>query len=85
MAFTVYVLFSESFNKIYIGYTSDLVQRLLSHNFLSKKGYTIRYRPWIVIHTESFDDKTHAMKRERELKSGMGREFIWKKIRSKQD
>ncbi|MDC0514966.1 GIY-YIG nuclease family protein [Flavobacteriaceae bacterium] len=48
--FVVYILHSAQHQKIYIGYTSNLIQRFYSHNFLSKKGYTSRFRPWIVIH-----------------------------------
>jgi len=36
--FTVYALYSESSDKIYIGYTSDLEARMLSHNELATKG-----------------------------------------------
>jgi|GEM_PF-6190167 len=32
--FTVYVLYSDRYDKIYIGVTSDLGGRLLSHNEL---------------------------------------------------
>jgi putative endonuclease len=46
MTFSVYVLYSPLYDKIYIGHTSDLESRLLSHNFLATKGYTLRYRPW---------------------------------------
>ncbi|MFA6260587.1 MAG: GIY-YIG nuclease family protein [Bacteroidia bacterium] len=74
--FTVYVLYSDAFNKIYIGFTSDLTNRMLSHNQLATKGYTIKYRPWRVIHTETFASKVEAMKREKELKSAKGRQFI---------
>ena len=74
--FIVYGLHSEKHNKIYIGFTSDLEARLLSHNQLSTKGYTIKYRPWKVIYTEEFLDKVSAMKREKELKSSNGRAFI---------
>jgi len=81
MTFSVYILFSPSHNKIYIGYTSDLERRLLSHNILAPKGYTVRYRPWVLMHTEVFNTKPEAMKREKELKSGRGRKFIWELIR----
>ncbi len=74
--FTVYVLYSDKFNKLYIGFTSDLEKRFLSHNKLGTKGYTIKYRPWKIIHTEIFDNKTEAMKREKQLKQGKGREWI---------
>jgi len=80
--FTVYVLYSEAFQKIYIGYSSDLKSRLESHNSLSDKGYTKRYRPWIVVYTEEFSTKAEALKREKQLKSARGREFIWNLIKS---
>jgi len=81
--FTVYVLYSPTFDKIYIGFTSNLEQRFLSHNQLAKKGYTVKYRPWVVIHTEEFSSKADAMKREKQLKSNRGREFIWELIGKK--
>jgi len=68
--FTVYVLYSQKFNKIYIGYTSDLVNRFLSHNELATKGHTIKYRPWVIAHAEEFETKAEAMKREAQLKKG---------------
>jgi putative endonuclease len=78
--YTVYVLYSESYNKIYIGFTSDLKARLLSHNELATKGWTIKYRPWKLIYSEEYQDKKDAMKREKELKSYEGRIFIRNKI-----
>jgi lysylphosphatidylglycerol synthetase-like protein (DUF2156 family) len=36
--FTVYVLYSVGFEKIYIGYSSNLNERLKSHNELAQKG-----------------------------------------------
>jgi putative endonuclease len=80
--FTVYVLYSKDYNKIYIGFTSDLEQRLLSHNELGKKGWTIKFRPWQLIYTEEFQIKSDAMKREKELKTATGRNFIWSIIKA---
>ncbi|UXE65532.1 MAG: GIY-YIG nuclease family protein [Chryseotalea sp. WA131a] len=76
MQFTVYVLHSVSFDKIYIGYTSDLESRLRSHNELATKGWTMKFRPWNVVHSETFESKILALKREKELKSYQGRLFI---------
>ncbi len=78
--FTVYVLYSASFNKIYIGYTSNLDDRMLSHNSLGKKGYTLKFRPWSLVYTEEFATRADAMRREKELKSAKGRKFIWELI-----
>jgi len=79
--FTVYVLFSPSFDKIYIGYTSNLLIRIKSHNEFASKGWTRKFRPWVLVHQESFTTKSEAMKREKELKSARGRQFIWVLIR----
>ena len=79
----VYVLFPEKFDKIYIGYTSDLENRLLSHNYLSYKGWTVKYRPWRLILSEEFSLKKDALEKENQLKSAKGRELVWKIIRNK--
>ena len=76
MRYFVYVLFSPSYNQIYIGFTRDPDKRFISHNKLAKKGWTIRYRPWSLIHKEGFETKKQAMTREKELKSAKGRRWI---------
>jgi hypothetical protein len=47
-----------------------------SHNLPGNKGWTIKYRPWKVIHIEIFEDKREALRREQFLKNGMGRRYI---------
>ena len=79
--FTVYVLFSKEFNKIYIGFTSDLEKRLIAHNHPKNKGWTKKYSPWEVVYTETFDHKEEAVIREKQLKSAKGREFVWSVIK----
>jgi putative endonuclease len=81
--YTVYVLFSKKYNKIYIGYTSDLKSRLISHNEMSKKGWTLKFRPWILVYSETFEKKVEALSREKQLKFGKGREWIWSEIIAK--
>jgi putative endonuclease len=81
--FTVYALYSVRYKKIYIGFTSDLQERLKSHNELGKKGWTTKFRPWQLVYTEIFEIKSDAMKREQELKSASGRKFIWNLIDSR--
>jgi putative endonuclease len=83
MIFTVYILYSKKYNKIYIGFTSNLIERYRSHNYLSTKGWTVRFRPWVVIFSEVHLEKKAAIKRELQLKSGKGREWIWKQIHEK--
>ncbi len=56
--------------------TSNLEERFKSHNELGKKGWTLKFRPWEILYTEEFADKSAALKREKQLKSGQGRNFI---------
>ena len=74
--FVVYVLYSETHNKTYTGYTSDLINRFHSHNHFAGKGYTIRYRPWTVVYVEFYSTQREARNRELYLKTGVGREFL---------
>ena len=74
--FVVYILYSTSSGRTYTGMTSDFITRFHFHNSKSTKGFTLRYRPWTVIHVEFFDLKKDALFREKELKSGKGREWL---------
>lgn len=59
---------------------ADLKKRLLRHNGLlktKKKSFTYKNKgTWKVVYTETFDKITEATKREKELKSSRGRNFI---------
>ena len=83
--YTVYVLHSPSYNKIYIGFTSDLENRLKSHNIFASKGWTKQFRPWVLIYTEEYTSKAEAMKREKNLKGAKGRAEIWNMIKLRKD
>ena len=72
----VYALYSKDFNKIYIGYSSDVNRRLESHNHKNNTHWTSKFQPWIIIYTEEHEIKAMAMKREKQLKSERGRQFI---------
>jgi len=74
--FVVYILYSLKFEKSYVGYSSDLIDRFHSHNVFSKSGYTLKYRPWVVVHVEFFETKQEAMKREKYL-SYYPNDFSW--------
>jgi putative endonuclease len=63
--YKIYILYSSAYNKIYIGYTSNLDARLLSHNELRTKGWTIKYRPWELLYTEIFEEGRGSFTGER--------------------
>jgi len=72
----VYALYSKGYNKIYVGYTADLNKRLENHNGLKNKGWSAKYKPWIILYSEEIDSKAYAMSREKQLKSAKGRMFL---------
>jgi len=75
MKFTVYILYSQQFNKHYTGFTSTIDLRIQSHNEFGK-DWTARYRPWKLIYIKEFESKTDAMTHEKWLKTGVGRAFV---------
>ena len=78
--FIVYILYSTKLDKYYIGFSSDIKDRLVKHNRKSK-GFSSLGRPWIIVYTESFNNKKDAMSREKQLKSWKNRERLETLIR----
>jgi putative endonuclease len=66
--YSVYIIYSAKIDKYYIGFTSDINDRFLKHNRKSK-GFSSLGRPWVLVYSESFDDKKMAMTREKQLKN----------------
>ncbi|MFB9077494.1 GIY-YIG nuclease family protein [Flavobacterium procerum] len=82
MNFIVYILFSESKNKFYIGFTSNLEERLIRHNQKSK-GFTGNTNDWKIVYTENYETKELANKRELQIKSWKSRIKIQELIKNK--
>ncbi|MCF8379142.1 MAG: GIY-YIG nuclease family protein [Bacteroidales bacterium] len=73
--FYVYAISSIAKNYIYVGLTADYEERINRHN----KGYertTRPYKPFTTILIEEFANRSEARKREKYLKSGIGKEFL---------
>lgn len=75
--FTVYILQSQTTFRYYIGYCSNMKERLQRHNS-GRSTYSKKERPWIVVYTEVFTNRTDAMKREKQIKSYKGGEAFKK-------
>ena len=82
MLFHVYLLFSESKNRYYIGYSSNLEARLIRHNQKSK-GFTGNTNDWKVVYTEQYNTIEEAQKRELQIKSWKSRIKIQELISTK--
>ncbi|MFZ2188769.1 MAG: GIY-YIG nuclease family protein [Candidatus Moraniibacteriota bacterium] len=71
MFFFVYILRSIKDNKLYIGQTNNLEDRLLRHN-AGKVTTTKNRRPFAMVHKEEYLSRAEAMQREKYLKSLKG-------------
>jgi len=79
--FTLYILYSKSLDRYYVGYTNDLERRIDEHN--RKKGkFTDTGIPWKLVHTELYSTKKEAMAREKYIKSRKSKSFILEIINS---
>jgi len=73
--YVVYALYSRKLDRLYIGQTKDLTKRLDEHQ-RGLSFYTRRSDDWDLIHTEDLTTRTQAMRREKELKTSRGRQFL---------
>ena len=79
MMFYTYILYSPKFDRIYVGQTNNIRNRIDRHNSGKVKS-TKAYTSWKLIHYEKFETRSEAMKREKELKSHKGRDYIRKTL-----
>ena len=80
--FYVYVLKSRRNGKTYTGHTENLGKRLSQHNTeKNKRKFSCVNGPWDLMFFENFETRSDAMRREKFLKSGKGRECIKEKIK----
>ena len=73
--FHTYIIYSESIDKFYVGYTHNLTLRLERHNNGWGK-YSSRGVPWNLVYSEEFSSKSEAIKRENEIKKKKSRKYI---------
>jgi predicted GIY-YIG superfamily endonuclease len=67
-------------DEYYVGVTSDVALRLRDHN-AGLSRHTSHHRPWRTLVVVEFDEQGPALKFERYLKSGSGREFARRHFR----
>ena len=68
MTFFVYILYSEKFDRFYIGQTQDFENRLKRHNSGTEKA-TAPYLPWILKCLIPKNSRAEAMALERKIKN----------------
>jgi putative endonuclease len=64
----VYILASQRNGTLYIGVTSDLVQRVWQHKEDAVEGFTKKYGVHTLVYYELHDEMENAIVREKRLK-----------------
>jgi len=72
----VYVLWSASGRRFYIGISENPQKRLHQHNH-SGRGWTARYAPWRLVYSERCADYSLARLREQQLKAQKRGDGFW--------
>ena len=75
----VYILYSQTLDKYYVGSTSNLAVRLIKHNG-NHKGFTGKAADWLIMYSESYSTKSFALVREMAIKKWKSRIRIEKLI-----
>jgi len=77
-----YVYFLRSLkdqSKTYIGYTTDVEQRLMTHNSGSSP-HTSKNKPWELVSYVAFESQEKALNFEKYIKVGSGHAFARKRF-----
>jgi len=80
--FYIYIIYSRSFNKYYVGSCHNLQQRLDDH-LNSRSKYTKSAKDWELKYSESFASRSEAYQREMQIKKMKSRIYIEKLIANK--
>ena len=76
MPFFVYILFSATKNRFYVGHTGDdLNERIRKHNS-DHRGFTGHIGDWTLVYSEIFNSKQLAYARERAIKAWKSSKMI---------
>jgi putative endonuclease len=75
MAYYIYIIQSQITKNYYTGSCEDIPLRIERHNLGWTKS-TKAGRPWDLVYSESYDTKSEALKREREIKRMKSRAYI---------
>src|SRR5436190_11232139 len=78
----VYILYSASKNKFYVGQTDSIGNRLKSHS-AGMSPYTSTADDWNLVYYEEFQTRTEAIRREKEIKKKKSRRYIEELVKSK--
>ena len=75
--FYLYIIFSDSANKFYVGYSADPWRRLIEHNTKPITTFTSKYRPWMLKAVfQCGTTEAEAMRIEKFIKNQKSRKLL---------
>ena len=80
MSYKVFVLYSYTHNRIFVGYTTSLTDYMITMNVMESDNPLYEFRPWTLVHMELFVSEEEAMVREGFLKLEIGQDYIRREI-----
>lgn len=75
MKYSVYILYSEKFDRYYVGQTNNIVNRVHRHNAGYVKS-TKPFRPWKLVCQIDLEDRKSSVALEHKIKSYKSRKKV---------
>ncbi|WP_422373802.1 GIY-YIG nuclease family protein [Flagellimonas sp.] len=75
MEYFVYIIYSKSLDRYYVGHSQDLEDRMNRHN-RGRSKYTKTAKDWEVKYIERYFSRSEAMAREKDIKRKKSRKYI---------
>lgn len=76
MIYSVYILYSESLDKYYVGHTGEKIEIRLRKHLSDHSGFTAKVKDWKIVFAENFSSKAEAYQREMNIKKRKSRRYI---------
>ena len=67
-SYFVYIMASRKNGTLYIGVTSNLIKRVWEHKNSLMEGFTAKYKVYLLVYFEVFENIELAIQREQQLK-----------------
>ncbi|KGD69100.1 GIY-YIG nuclease family protein [Flavobacterium aquatile] len=81
--FYIYIIFSKSLNKYYVGSCQDIEKRLEDH-LNSRSKFTKTAKDWELKYSEEYNTRSEAYQREMKIKKMKSRIYIEKLINNQE-
>lgn len=76
MEYHLYILYSESRGKYYVGHKGDVIEERVRRHNSNHKGFTGKGDDWRVVYAEAYYTKEQAFARERQIKKWKSTKLI---------